>query len=149
MLDEESLYIDAAPLPPAPRQPIRSHERGVKLRRKPHSALDYVSQCSRINVLKNIQWSWVTKSLSQISFDSILGREVNLFEELGRDRDATSCAYPSQRCVTIHALIIQVIWISSIGTVVVSNSIVLFEMTSISTVDDTLCLGVLFSCHCC
>lgn len=32
-------YLEAAPLPPAPRQPIRSQVRGVKARRKPTRAL--------------------------------------------------------------------------------------------------------------
>ena len=31
--------VEAAPLPPAPRQPMRSHERGVKLNKKPTRAL--------------------------------------------------------------------------------------------------------------
>ena len=35
----ESRPVDAAPTPPAPRQPIRSMERGVKQRRKPTKAL--------------------------------------------------------------------------------------------------------------
>ena len=33
------LPVDAAPLPPAPRHPIRSQDNGVKLRMKPASAL--------------------------------------------------------------------------------------------------------------
>lgn len=36
-------YMPAAPLPPAPRHPIRSHDSGESERRKPRSALGYVS----------------------------------------------------------------------------------------------------------
>ena len=32
--------VDAAPLPPAPRQPMRSIDNGVRLRRKPIKALN-------------------------------------------------------------------------------------------------------------
>ena len=31
--------VDAAPLPPAPRHPMRSHDNGVRLKRKPIRAL--------------------------------------------------------------------------------------------------------------
>ena len=35
----DGIPVDAAPLPPAPRQPMRSQDRGVRERRKPMRAL--------------------------------------------------------------------------------------------------------------
>jgi hypothetical protein len=46
--EAETTYIPAAPLPPAPRQPMRSHERGDKLRRKPRRALHEISVVSEL-----------------------------------------------------------------------------------------------------
>ena len=66
------LPVEAAPLPPAPRQPIRSHDNGVKLRRKPTRALwvGFRQQCissytiSRENGMNYEHWGWVSECLS-------------------------------------------------------------------------------------
>ena len=46
MLVREDVPVSEAPFPPAPLQPMRSHDKGVRLRRKPTRALSIASAAS-------------------------------------------------------------------------------------------------------
>lgn len=45
-------------------------------------------RCAREMFRENLQWSWVTKGLAQVTCDLVLWREVELLEELWRDGNA-------------------------------------------------------------
>lgn len=98
----------AAPLPPAPRQPMRSMDRGVRQRRKPARPL-FTGECQlvsgqageRARPSKPLQESMqvstaaedahgrgVAKGAAQVAVDPVLGGEVELLEELGAHGDA-------------------------------------------------------------
>lgn len=85
--------VEAAPLPPAPLHPIKSAVRGVKLMRKPTSALEVFSKrCFSANgiIHRSSQRSWVTKRLAEVPRDSVLGREIQLLKEFWGHGDAAS-----------------------------------------------------------
>jgi hypothetical protein len=93
------VYVPEAPPPPAPLQPIKSHDKGVKQRRNPMRALKLLSvlvradkMCAQSEEL-GVQWSRVTKGLAQVTLDNILRIEVQFFEQLWRDCDTSSCTY--------------------------------------------------------
>ena len=73
-LGECLAYSEAAPFPPAPRHPIRSQDRGVKLRRNPRRALMRISVDCASSRFYYIHRRRVTKCLAQITFHGILGR---------------------------------------------------------------------------
>lgn len=81
-------YLLAAPLPPAPRHPIKSQERGVKARRKPTRALS--SRVSHVVYIVGlggseglgVHRSRVSEGVSQLTLDVVVGRQVKLLEEL-------------------------------------------------------------------
>jgi hypothetical protein len=103
----------AAPLPPAPRQPIKSQLSGERLRRKPQSALGCISaRAQKIADAQCLQWRWIANSLSQVALDLVQGREVDLLEELGRDGDAACGLDLAERSVCVY-----------IGVEVVSDAI--------------------------
>jgi hypothetical protein len=81
--DCHKAYIEAAPLPPDPRQPIRSQDRGVRERRKPSRALYVLSAWRFDSAMVDLHGCWVTKGLSEITLDSSLWREIDLLEEFG------------------------------------------------------------------
>jgi hypothetical protein len=55
-------YIPAAPLPPAPRQPMRSQDRGEREMRKPRRALDLLSALN--NTFE--QWTYTGVGLPKV-----------------------------------------------------------------------------------
>ena len=73
----------AAPSPPEPRQLRSSLDRGVRARRNPAKALEHVSG-AEVD-MDNLHWSRVAKCLPNTSLDLVLGREIDLLEELGGD----------------------------------------------------------------
>jgi len=90
------MAVPAAPVPAAPLHLIRSIDNGVAEMRCPMRALWY--------------WRRVTDTAAYIPFDVWPRREIQLFEQLRRYRDATSCSDPLQgdfgimASVEIHAI---------------------------------------------
>lgn len=77
--------MSEAPVLEEPLQPINMQLRGVKLRRKPHKALDMllVETLKQDQPRSDLQWSGVTKGLSQFTSNLVLGRQIDLLEQLG------------------------------------------------------------------
>ena len=111
-LTQRSKPVSAAPLPPAPRHPIRSQDKGVRLRRKPMRALSKYQHADPIHNLEigniNIQWRWITESLPQLTTGSVLWRKVELLKELWRDGD-TSGGPDSLECCTRIMIFIEML----------------------------------------
>lgn len=78
-------YVEAAPLPPDPRQPIRSQDSGDRARRKPIRALGFWLAMIVAREEDNLHWRWITECFPQIALHDILGREIDLLKELRRD----------------------------------------------------------------
>lgn len=76
---------------------------------------------------KALQWCWVTKCLSQITFDGILRRQVELLEQLGRDGYAASCPNSLQRRIVVHVHVVHMICVAvlTIGVAVLGIAEVL------------------------
>lgn len=113
----------AAPVGVAPRKPIRSIDNGVRESKKPESALRGVRLRQMWWERRSLQWCWVTNSLAELSSDLVLGRKVDLLEELGRDGQAARSADLPQRIVCI-VIAVQMISraCTSIVSVVVARS---------------------------
>jgi hypothetical protein len=79
------IYSEAAPLPPAPRQPIKSQDKGVRLRRKPNRALSRSASVFTHYICWSLQGSWVAKRLPQVTFYGILRRQIYLLKKFRRD----------------------------------------------------------------
>ena len=105
-------YTSAAPKPPAPLQPRRTLERGVRDSKKParalRSPLVIVLTCSGI-VFRDLQGCWITKGRPDVVRDSVLWREVDLLEELRRDRQAAGCSQSSKRSIFIMCVVMQIV----------------------------------------
>jgi len=51
---------------------------------------------------EHLQWCRIAKSLSQITFDLVLRRQIDLLEQLWRDRDASRSLNALQRLHWLH-----------------------------------------------
>jgi hypothetical protein len=100
---------------------------GVKLRRNPHKALDLLSMelPRQEKASGNLQWSRVTKGLSQFTSDLVLRRQIDFLEQLGRDRNATSCTDPleSRLAVNIASNVVVIVY-----SIVSSSPLYLFNI---------------------
>lgn len=59
---------------------------------------------------KGLQRSWVSKGRSNVVGDTILGREVDLLEELRGNGDASSSSDPSQGTFTVMMIMMKIIF---------------------------------------
>lgn len=88
---------------------MRSQERGLRLSKNPRRALIFVKFTTWSDFTINLHGCWIAKGLSQVALDSILWRKVDLFEQLGRNGDATGCSNLLQRGVTIGVCVTGVV----------------------------------------
>jgi hypothetical protein len=79
---EERAIYTVALKPVAPLQPISSTDNGERATTKPTNALRDVSLFLGRSNENYIHRCWIAKRFSQVLFDSILGGEVELLEEL-------------------------------------------------------------------
>jgi hypothetical protein len=142
-------YIPAAPLPPAPRQPMRSQDRGESDRMKPRSALRYGSATIEFSAAIDLHWGWITECLSKIPFDCILRREIDLLKKFRRYGYATSSSDPLQSGVVVQIHIVHVKRVSFISSRV--SAVFVIREVLLQTFAIPIChvaaMSILFGCH--
>lgn len=106
-------HIVAAPSPPAPRQPMRAHDNGVKAMRKPtralysHKVILHSQSVSHLNNCSSLKWmfclhrSRISKRVSQLSLYFTLRRQIQLLKQLRRHVDARCGAEPVEGIQTV------------------------------------------------
>jgi hypothetical protein len=95
----------AEPLPPAPRHPISVQLRGVRDSKKPQSALVMVSEGEREDVADDLQRSRVTEGLAKFALHIVLGRKIELLEQLGGNGNAPGRPDLLQGQIFVHAAV--------------------------------------------
>lgn len=93
----------AEPLPPAPRHPINVQLRGVSESRNPTRALLTSATASTTRPC-DLQRSRVTKRLSELALDLVLGRQVELLKQLRRNGNAAGRPDVAQSEVLVHVV---------------------------------------------
>lgn len=73
----------------------------------------------------------VTEGLSEITFNSILRREIDLLEQFGGDGNAASGTDPPQRGVVIHVGVVHVICVRTVCVSIVLVREILFQRVAI------------------
>jgi hypothetical protein len=76
----------------------------------------------RLDDSKCLQRSWVAESLSEVTLDLVLRRQVDLLEQLGADADAARSAYPLERFAVVHVFMEMVVGVACTTAVSIEDS---------------------------
>ena len=86
----------------------------------------------------HIQWCWITKGFPQIALDSVLRRQIQLLEELGRYRDAAGSPNALKgvilgvvgahgEVVVVRIAVTVVVFLEKVGRVAVGGAILVLR----------------------